>query len=442
MKKEYRKVVFIGIFLIYLTAGCNLFSTAFVPNKIVENQNNANPDGDNLTYAKEDINETQLETTGPKDGNLADTENSEGISTEIPEEARAEAPSVLNPLTGLPVHNPEDLELPPAFVSITNFPISARPQLGLSFSSLVFELFIGDGETRYLALFYGDYPEAVVDAENKEFVDDLLADLPQPVPSVGPIRSGRLPYEYIRELYNGFIVMASAYSKVAAQLKNQVNVFGSDDSDPNSAMLPIEDLKAIAEENKKDLSNFNLTGMHFDPEIPKGETAHSLWIFYAYLNQVFWRYNQDDGSYHRWQDQADGCTFVEQTDRLNGEPLTYENVIVLFAEHKVEKQYMVDVDLLFVPRGKALLFRDETVQEIYWTTKSEEYEQKTGLLRPIRFIDAEGNPVALKPGQTWIELMPQHLAFWETIDSEKYNQLAAGRKPGSGFWGLYFKPPK
>jgi hypothetical protein len=82
------------------------------------------------------------------------------------------------------------------------------------------------------------------------------------------------------------------------------------------------------------------------------------------------------------------------------------------------------------------------VQDIYWTTASEEYEKTTGRLRPIRFIDAEGNPVALKPGQTWIELMPPHLAFWETVDSEVYNQLAAGRKPGSGYWGLYFKVPK
>ena len=48
---------------------------------------------------------------------------------------------------------------------------------------------------------------------------------------VGPVRSGRLPYEYIRKLYNGFIVMASAYSKVAAQLKDFVNVYSDDNMD-------------------------------------------------------------------------------------------------------------------------------------------------------------------------------------------------------------------
>ncbi len=69
-------------------------------------------------------------------------------------------PPDVNPLTGLPVENPENLLLPPALVSITNFPISARPQAGLSFAPFVFELYIGEGMTRYLALFYGDFPQA------------------------------------------------------------------------------------------------------------------------------------------------------------------------------------------------------------------------------------------------------------------------------------------
>ena len=347
-------------------------------------------------------------------------------------------PEVLNPLTGLPVENPENLLLPPALVSVTNFPPTARPQAGLSYSPFVFELYIGDGETRYLALFYGDYPEENAEQNNEDFASGMTEGLPEP--GVGPVRSGRLPYEHIRKLYNGFIVMASAYSKVSAQLKNYVNEFGDDRMDPNSAIMPVAKLKEIAEANQGDLSMVDDSSMKFDAAPPEGgKDAKSLWIFYAYLNQVFWRYVPEDGAYHRWQDKADGSTFVEQTDRLNGEPLTYENVIVLFADHEVEDTYLIDVNLLFVNRGKALLFRDGKVQEIYWTTWSEEYEQTTGKLRPIRFIDAEGNPVSLKPGQTWVEIMPQGLAFWETVDSEAYHQLASGRKPGSGHWGLYFK---
>ena len=62
-------------------------------------------------------------------------------------------------------------------------------------------------------------------------------------------------------------------------------------------------------------------------------------------------------------------------------------------------------DGIYVERGKALLFRDGIMQEIYWTTRSAEYEKTTGRLRPIRFIDADGNPFPLKPGNTWINLI-------------------------------------
>ena len=86
------------------------------------------------------------------------------ISTPVEENFPQETPQIerqdINPLTGLPVADSANLALPPALVSVANFPPTARPQAGLSFSPIVFELFIGEGMTRYLAIFYGDYPQA------------------------------------------------------------------------------------------------------------------------------------------------------------------------------------------------------------------------------------------------------------------------------------------
>jgi hypothetical protein len=398
-----------------------------------ESVEDMNADPATLTSATQEV-------PAVKSDNTTDPSDEEEILSASDDSSEDSLEEVLNPLTGLPVKNPENLALPPALVSVTNFPTTARPQAGLSFSPMVFEIYIGEGMTRYLVLFYGDYPQVRKSGQAGDAAQNLAEGVPPPKAEIGPVRSGRLPYEYIRKLFNGFIVMASAYSKVAAQLDEYVNVYGSDTMDVNSALIPVEKLEVIARANQDKLSEMNLSGMSFDPQSPvDGKIAHSLWIFYAYKNQVFWRYNAEDGSYHRWQDDADGSTFIEQTDRLNGEPLTYENVIVLFADHEVTNQYLIDIQLLYVKKGKAVLFRDGLMQEIYWTTKSEEYEQTTGNFRPIRFIDAEGNPVSLKPGQTWVEIVPNHIAFWETVDSEKYNQLAAGRSKGSGYWGLYFK---
>jgi hypothetical protein len=425
-----RKILLITIIAAMALTGCQLNTVSSAADL---NSNNAD--------SPVDANPTPEVAGTTKDTAAQVLPTNEPVEIEPVPSTTTEAVTALNPLTGLPVKNPENLLLPPALVSVTNFPVSARPQAGLSFSPIVFELFIGEGMTRYLALFYGDYPRASLPDQGEDVQDDLTEALPLPV--VGPVRSGRLPYEHIRKLYNGFIVMASAYSKVAAQLKDYVNVYGDDSKDINSALMPVEKLEAVAKANQKALGEMNLTGMSFDSQPPEnGKKAQSLWIFYAYKNQIFWRYNETDRSYHRWQDKADGSTFVEQTDRLNSEPLTYENVVVLFADHDVQKATLIDLNLLFVKRGKALLFRDGVMQEIYWTTISEEYEKTTGRLRPIRYVDAEGNPIAFKPGQTWVEIVPNNIAYWETVNSEKYNQLASGRSKGSGYWGVYFKLDK
>ena len=64
----------------------------------------------------------------------------------------------INPLTGLPVADPFLLQFPVLLVSISNFPVEARPQAGLSFAPYVFEFYITEGATRFLTTFYGEFP--------------------------------------------------------------------------------------------------------------------------------------------------------------------------------------------------------------------------------------------------------------------------------------------
>ncbi len=70
-------------------------------------------------------------------------------------------PPGINPLTALRVSEPALLEQPAALISISNMPVTTRPQAGLQFASWVFELFIGEGTTRFLAVFYGEYPRYI-----------------------------------------------------------------------------------------------------------------------------------------------------------------------------------------------------------------------------------------------------------------------------------------
>ncbi len=337
----------------------------------------------------------------------------------------------INPLTGLLVKDSKTLNYAPALVSITNFPTTARPQAGLSFSPFVFEMYIGEGMTRFLAVFYGDYP-----GEAKEGAIALADD------RVGPVRSGRLPYEGLRKLYNGFLVMASASPNVKSSLNSFTNIWGSDTSDINSAMIPATKLEAIAAQNPDRVKVENLSGLAFDPKPPaNGQLANKLWIPFNYLNQVIWKYDPVGGSYLRYQDDADGATFIQAADRLNNQPLTYENVVVLFANHNAQRETLIDINFMYINRLPALLFRDGKMYEIYWTTANTAYEKTTGRVRPIRFIDAKGNPFPLKPGQTWVEIVQMYTRYNETVDSQVYFDLKNKTSPGSGVWSIHFFPP-
>src|SRR5829696_5350464 len=68
-------------------------------------------------------------------------------------------PEDYNPLTAERVMDPSLLDIPALLISISHFPPAARPQAGMSFAPFVFEYFITEGATRYLAVFHGEMPE-------------------------------------------------------------------------------------------------------------------------------------------------------------------------------------------------------------------------------------------------------------------------------------------
>lgn len=336
-------------------------------------------------------------------------------------------PAEINPLTGLPVRDPASLDLPPVMVSISNSPLSARPQSGLSFSPLVFEMYIGEGVTRFLALFYGDLPPKT---EGKNDV------------RIGPIRSGRLPYERLRLQYKGVLVFASASDRVLGHLDEYKIVYGTSPEDVNDARLAINDLKAFAQKSRPRLGANHLNGLAFDPAPPAlASPARSLWLPFHQSEQVFWNYDEALGAYVRTQDDENGKTFTTQVDALTGEPLAFENVIVMFARYHFKDPTFFNIDLQYVSFMPALLFRDGTVQKVFWTTANDEYERKTGHMRPIRLVDRERNPVALKPGSTWVEIVSEPSGVWETVESTDYRTLVNGNKPGSGNWAVFFQTP-
>jgi hypothetical protein len=310
----------------------------------------------------------------------------------------------------------------------------------LDFSNVVVEAYIGEGMTRFLAIFYCDYPEHPEDISNQPGASDPESAFSG---QIGPIRSGRIWYEDIRQLFNGFIVMASAWSGVSSQLSEYSNVFGSDDNNVNSAMVDVTKLDQLSKATAKKLGTFQLTGNLFDVQAPEGGvTGDSVWVRYSLLDQVMWRFDPESGAYNRYNnDTKTGTEFKVASDRLNEKQLTYENVIVMFADHHAKADTLIDIDYVGVKRP-ALLFRDGKMFEIDWNTMNGDYEKSTGKLRPPRFTDKSGNPIALKPGQTWLMVVPSYTPHYETIDSWNIIEMLNKKDPGSGHWAVVFYPPK
>jgi hypothetical protein len=340
----------------------------------------------------------------------------EPTATSVPptEEPEPETQAfAVNPFTGLVVEDPNSLALRPILVSISNFPPSARPQSGLSHAAHVFSTFIGFGMNRFLALVYA---EDLIHLG--EIFNNRLAEGVGPEFALGPVRSGRVAFEDIKTLYpHAALITAGASPEVLAQLSNQTSVYGADDDDINSTGVGADALSQLAATAVIDPSQF--ISLTFDPRPPVGgANADFLRVIYNYLNQNGWQYDSEQGRYMRLQDQADGSgELFPIEDALTGEPLGFDNVLVLWAQHTYVSPTVIEINLAYVWDHFGLLYRDGKVYEIKWATRNGK----------LTIYDAEGNTVALKPGQTWFEVM----SYQSTWDRDK--SIVRFHEPPSDF---------
>jgi hypothetical protein len=275
-------------------------------------------------------------------------------------------------------------------VAITNFPPSARPQAGLTAADQVWETSIGQGMTRFLAVYYGDYLTSV--AEMQDSGGGPAGEI-----ALGPVRSGRVGFETIRRLYpQAFLLTHSASAQVLEQLTNQVHVPSDDPQDVNSAVLTLDELRAVSAPGA-DPADY--AGLVFDYAPPPGGTpGPTLDVFYNIYNRVYWEYDPAARAYRRWQNTVeDPDGRVPALERLTGEPWGFENVVVLFTGHRFTNPEgtILEIDLLFHPRRFGVLFRDGRMYEVSWSSLGARLEIRT----------EEGIVVPLRPGRTFFEVV-------------------------------------
>ncbi|MGH2626075.1 MAG: DUF3048 domain-containing protein [Anaerolineales bacterium] len=312
-----------------------------------------------------------------------------------------------NPLTGLPLRDADTLALRPLLIAITNFPPSARPQAGLSVAAQVWETSIGQGMTRFLAVYYGDFLsqlEMLGVQRPPEAQDEYL---------VGPVRSGRIAFEAIKTFYPGaFLLTHSASEWVREQLTNRIHVPSDDPNDVNSAGLTLEELRGVAQEGGDPRA---YAGLVFDYEPPSGgEAAGSLNIFYNLYNQVRWEYDRPRGAYRRLQNTVeDTGLMLLSRERIDGSPWTFENVVVLFAGHRFVNPdgSILEIELLYAPRRFGLLLRDGRRYRMEWSS----------LRGDLQLRDEEGEVLPLRPGRTFFEVVSLQSTWDEQANRVRFH---------------------
>jgi hypothetical protein len=322
-------------------------------------------------------------------------------------------PKGLDPLTGLVIANPENLDRRPVMIKVSNYPAIGRPHAGLAFADLVFDYYIGTGQNRFLAVFYG-----------------------QDAKSVGPVRSGRLVDIQLVDLYQGILGFGSADGdtldaifgdlerRAIANLEAPCPAFcGNDTHSIVGVYADSAELSKWYGQQAGDNHRYDLSGMKFSdqPQLTS-KPASQVNIRFNFYNRTEWRYDPASGKYLRWMNLEllpDTIFMLPSTEKTTGQQLAFSNVVILFAKYNEIAPSKHDVKLWGNTKGeKAVFFRNGQMIEGKWKVTSRS--------KPIQFFDAQGNPFPLAPGNSWIVLTGLKSTFTEIK---------------SGQWDLFFNLP-
>lgn len=296
----------------------------------------------------------------------------------------------VNPLTGLAVDDVALLNRRPLAVRIGNDPV-ARPQDGLGFADVVLEeVMDGWSVTRFTAIVYGE------DAER-----------------LRPLRSARLSSMAIAPQYDAASVHSGASDRVR-WLISQSGILDLDEFfhpspyrllsgyDWRGRMYTTSELIHEYLAAKGLERSEPIEGYLFDETPPEaGEAATSIHIPYPSSSIVDWAYDEAQGRYLR------SVTGVPHLEGLTMEQLVADNVILLYTEHRAtdiveDINGATAIDIVLSGEGRAQICRDGVVLEATW-------QQATpGAL--IRYYDEDGEEILLRPGKTWIQLVPTDYA--------------------------------
>lgn len=295
------------------------------------------------------------------------------------------APGV-NPLTGLPT-NPAVLARRPILVRVGNDPAARGIQAGLSQADVVYEeIMDGWGVTRYTGVFWS-----------------------QDAAKVRPVRSARLVSIDLAQQYQGALAHSGASDPIRLWIA-QAPIVDLDEffhSQPYTygpgdwrirLYTTIPRLRQYLQSRGLD-QPVGLQSWAFSERPSAGSPAGAVTIRYPNGTAV-WRWDPVIGRYRRFIGGA------ADVDANTGQQIAAANVVLLYAVHAAtdiveDSLGSTAIDIRLHGSGAVKVVRDGVVADGTW--------QRVDGFQPTQFS------VPLKPGNTWIELIPTNVRDYHPI---------------------------
>jgi hypothetical protein len=297
------------------------------------------------------------------------------------------------PLRGTPVPGGGPVPARPALaVKVDNYP-AARPQSGLDKADIVFEEPVEGAITRYAAVFQC-----------------------QGAALVGPVRSARnIDIGILSEFGAPLLAHVGGINPVIANIEASpiVNV------DLGDHASVIQHLQGRYAPYNTYTSTAALWALHpgdttppapvftYAAASPAGTAVRAVSIPFSSTSQVVWRWDRGAGRFERFYGTrpdtlADGVQNSATNMVVQQVHLTYGPWLENSSSSSLEVQANLDDQA----SGPAEIYRNGT--EITATWHRDEPSQAT------QFLTAQGQPVPLAPGTTWVELVPDTVTVTPT----------------------------
>jgi hypothetical protein len=308
----------------------------------------------------------------------------------------------VNPLTGEVVASWDLVTRRPLAVKVENDP-NARPQSGIIDADLVYEELVEGGVTRFICIY-----------------------LSREAPSIGPTRSARPSDIDITFFLNPMLICSGGSSAVISMVQASGMMYITEDAthfwrersrrSPHNLYTSTALLRQYLQEQGDVFNSLPESGlffMHPEESEVEGDTgvvdedgAVEESVMYSQASAINIAYKATIcAASYQYDPSADNYPHSIQgaphNDLTTGNRVAPRNVIVQYVT--VTNSGLRDVTGAPVPisevigSGKCLVFTAGKVYHATW--------KKPNRNAPTTFVDEKGDPVPLRPGQTWIHLI-------------------------------------